>query len=145
MSYLIVSKEILSSEKIAFENKLIADTLYMTFTDRLETLIIQKNTKQTALADACGIAQNTISGWKKRGSLPQADIIIKMADFLGVSVHYLVTGKEKGESQRRPLEQNILNDLPDLTDIDLEYAYTSIHAVAEKRREEARSKKTAGL
>ena len=53
-----------------------------------------------------------------RGSIPPADIAVKFADALHVSVEFLVTGKEKKENTSSTYlscistdEKNILNDL----------------------------------
>ena len=42
-----------------------------------------------------GIAQSTLSDWKKGKSTPKADKMQKIADCFGVSVQYLMTGEEK--------------------------------------------------
>ena len=42
-----------------------------------------------------GIAQSTLSDWKKGKSTPKADKMQKIADLFGVSVDYLMTGKER--------------------------------------------------
>lgn len=42
-----------------------------------------------------GIAQSTLSDWKKGKSTPKADKMQKIADLFNVSVDYLMTGKEK--------------------------------------------------
>lgn len=42
-----------------------------------------------------GIAQSTLSDWKKGKSTPKQDKMQKIADLFGVSLEYLMTGKEK--------------------------------------------------
>ncbi|MBP3677420.1 MAG: helix-turn-helix transcriptional regulator [Agathobacter sp.] len=42
-----------------------------------------------------GIAQSTLSDWKKGKSTPKADKMQKIADLFGVSLNYLMTGKER--------------------------------------------------
>lgn len=42
-----------------------------------------------------GIAQSTLSDWKKGKSTPKADKMQKIADLFGVSLSYLMTGKER--------------------------------------------------
>jgi transcriptional regulator with XRE-family HTH domain len=116
----------------------------MGFIERLENLIIEKNTKQSVIAEACGIAQNTISGWKKRGTLPQADVAVKLAQELGVTVEYLVTGQDKLDQGFSARQKELLKDIVWLTDTDIEIIYPMIHSVAEKRRDEARTQKTSG-
>ena len=42
-----------------------------------------------------GIAQSVFSSWKNGISTPKQDKMKKIADYFGVSVDYLMTGKEK--------------------------------------------------
>lgn len=42
-----------------------------------------------------GIAQSTLSDWKKGKSIPKVDKMQKIADLFHVSVDYLMTGEEK--------------------------------------------------
>ena len=42
-----------------------------------------------------GIPQSTISTWKKKRNLINGEMAKKIADYFGVSVDYLMTGKEK--------------------------------------------------
>lgn len=42
-----------------------------------------------------GIAQSTLSDWKKGKSTPKQDKMQKIADYFNVSLEYLMTGKEK--------------------------------------------------
>ena len=42
-----------------------------------------------------GISQSTFSDWKKGRSTPKSDNMKKIADYFGVSVDYLMTGKEE--------------------------------------------------
>ena len=42
-----------------------------------------------------GIAQSTLSDWKKGKSTPKTDKLQKIADLFNVSLHYLTTGEEK--------------------------------------------------
>ncbi|MGP1458941.1 MAG: helix-turn-helix domain-containing protein [Treponema sp.] len=40
------------------------------------------------------LSENTFSTWLKRGTVPRADILLKIANCVGVSVQWLLTGKE---------------------------------------------------
>lgn len=42
-----------------------------------------------------GIAQSTLSDWKKGKSTPKADKMQKIADLFGVSLSYLMTGRDR--------------------------------------------------
>lgn len=62
------------------------------FIDRLERLLEERNFQKKDLAEAVGISRTGISTWRVSGALPRADIAIKIARFLNVSVEYLVFG-----------------------------------------------------
>lgn len=62
------------------------------FIERLERLLEDKGIPQKELAEKVGISPNGISTWKITGALPRADIAVKIADILGVTVEYLITG-----------------------------------------------------
>lgn len=67
----------------------------MNFIDRLELVLKQKNITKTELANKLNIRWPTLSEWAKNGSIPAADIALKIADYLNVSLEWLITGKEK--------------------------------------------------
>lgn len=48
-----------------------------------------------------GIAQSTLSDWKKGKSTPKIDKLRKIADLFGVSVDYLMTGEDKSSLSDR--------------------------------------------
>ncbi len=62
------------------------------FIDRLERLLEERDFQKKDLAEAVGISRTGISTWRVSGALPRADIAIKIARFLNVSVEYLVFG-----------------------------------------------------
>ncbi len=53
----------------------------------------ENNISQTEMSNICGISVNGISTWKAKGRLPRADIAVKIAKALNVTVPYLVTGE----------------------------------------------------
>lgn len=65
-----------------------------------------------------GITQSTLSDWKRGRSTPKSDNMKKIADFFGVSVDYLMTGKEEPEKKETKLtpkdERDIKKDLESL-------------------------------
>ncbi len=67
----------------------------MTITERIFVQLLQKNIVQKDFASQIGVNEKTLSAWKRNNSLPPADKLSKISDCLGVSLDYLITGKEK--------------------------------------------------
>jgi len=72
------------------------DTNGMAIVGRIDNLVKEKKSTRSILAGAVGITPQTISAWNTRGTIPAADVAIRIADFLGVSVYWLVTGHDRG-------------------------------------------------
>ncbi len=66
----------------------------MTISQRIFTILKQKHLKQKDLADYSGISTSAISAWNKNNTNPAAESLSIIADFLGVSLEYLITGQE---------------------------------------------------
>lgn len=58
-------------------------------------LLAEKGLRAADVTRATGIKSPVFSEWKKGKSRPNADKMLLIANFLGVSVEYLMTGKEK--------------------------------------------------
>ncbi len=67
----------------------------MTIYDRYCEIRNSKGLKDSNVASGTGIGKSTFSDWKSGRSQPKQDKLQKIADFLGVSLEYLTTGKEK--------------------------------------------------
>ncbi len=80
----------------------------MTISQRIFSIMKEKKLKQKAMADYTGISTSAISAWNKNNTNPAAESISTIADFLGVSIEYLLTGKEKTTSLPND-EQELLN------------------------------------
>ena len=71
-------------------------TDYETFADRLERLLNEKKMQKAELAERIGFSANGISTWKATGTIPRADIAVKIAKCLDVTTEYLVFGTYEG-------------------------------------------------
>lgn len=65
--------------------------MYEIFAELLE----KKGLKAADVTRATGIKSPVFSEWKKGKSKPNTEKMIKIANFLGVSIEYLMTGEEK--------------------------------------------------
>lgn len=79
------------------------------------SIMDEKGLRQADLARYCNRPKGTVFNWINRDSLPQADDAVKIADCLGVTVRYLVTG-ERAENELSPLEQRLLEVCKGLSD-----------------------------
>ena len=64
-------------------------------TQRLFEELKKRNLKASDLCKATGLATGTVSMWKKTDRMPDTNSLTKAAEFLGVSVRYLMTGEEE--------------------------------------------------
>lgn len=60
-----------------------------------QKLLDEKGIKNADISRATGISNMTLSDWKNGKSTPKQDKLMKIADYFGVTVDYLVTGNEK--------------------------------------------------
>ncbi len=70
----------------------------MTISERIFQLFEVQKKKQADLARALGVRQGTITNWKQARVSPASEHLEAIADFFGVSVDYLVTGREPQHS-----------------------------------------------
>ena len=82
----------------------------MEITQRIFDLLQQQNKKQSDLARFLDVRVATISEWKRNRCTPSVSVIGKIAEFLGVSVDFLVTGKEYAPSPSQTVNQGIFGD-----------------------------------
>lgn len=67
----------------------------MTISQRIFSILKEKKKKQKELSAYTGISEAAISDWKKKGTNPSSDKIFAIANFLEVSVEYLLTGEDR--------------------------------------------------
>ena len=79
----------------------------MTISQRIFILLKQKHKKQKELAEYTGISTSAISAWNKNNTNPAAESLSIIADFLEVSLDFLITGQEKSI----PLESDEIKKL----------------------------------
>ena len=65
----------------------------------------KQGTSPNAVCKAIGLSNAAATGWKS-GTLPKADVLVKLADYLNVSVDYLL-GRSDGERMFFELKQTV--------------------------------------
>lgn len=121
-------------------------TMYEIFSKLLQSYGVTpyKVSKET------GVSQSTLSDWKKGKITPKSDTMKKIADYFGVSVDYLMTGKEKEGGEKYYLNNEtaeiaqhlfenkdlrvLFDAAKDATPEDLKTTYDMLMALKKKER-----------
>ena len=72
-----------------------------TISDRIFELLKERKMSQKEFAKRTGIAESSISDWKKKRTNPVSDKILIISEVLGVSPYYLLSGAENGGGRSR--------------------------------------------
>jgi transcriptional regulator with XRE-family HTH domain len=83
---------------------------------RIDDLLAVQKKARKELILAVGANRGALTNWAKRGTVPAADVALKIADYLGVSVRWLITGKDDGGLTLE--ERNLLAKYSRLDDRD---------------------------
>ncbi|AEF82344.1 helix-turn-helix domain-containing protein [Leadbettera azotonutricia] len=81
--------------------------ILINFWKRVKDLIKQKGLTEIKVAQTCGIPVSTFTGWMYKGFYPSVYDGYNIARALGVSIEYLMTGKEKHEKPGNTELENI--------------------------------------
>lgn len=83
------------------------------------TLMTEKNIKQKDLARITGKSTSGVSSWLCRDTIPQADDALKIADYLGVSLRYLITGETSPKPVYSPAMRRLISVAEELEEEDI--------------------------
>lgn len=67
-------------------------------TERMDYLLSSSNQRRADLVRGTGISEGTIRSWYTRGACPSVEAAYKVAQYFGVTVEWLVTGKEQKDT-----------------------------------------------
>ncbi len=90
----------------------------MNFGTRIEELLNNRQVKPADFYREIGIASQNYYDWKKKGATPNAITALKIAMFFGVSVEYLLTGKDfatlQSESNYKEKYENLKKQMQEV-------------------------------
>lgn len=116
------------------------EVLFVTITERIFVELSQRNITQKDFANNIDVNEKTVSAWKKNNSLPPADKLSNISDCLGVSLDFLLTGKEKSPSLPDD-EQELLNYYKKLPEREQVKLISRAETLSEIYAEQVRSKR----
>jgi transcriptional regulator with XRE-family HTH domain len=61
--------------------------------ERIDSLLKRRNEKRASVCKAVGITSMALTDWARRDTIPAADTLLRVADYLGVSLPWLITGE----------------------------------------------------
>ena len=74
------------------------------FLERLKDELSYQSLTQKELAEKTGISVNTIRGWFSKDLVPDVFNAVKVAQALGITVEYLVTGVNENQAEKELTE-----------------------------------------
>lgn len=80
----------------------------MNIAQRIFELLKIQSKKQSELAEYVGISRAAISDWKSKGTSPTAEYLVKICEFLDISLDYLLTGVEPMPKELAPDEVELV-------------------------------------
>ncbi len=116
------------------------ETNGMQIVKRISQICDEKRIVKKSVSEALKLPDNCFANWSSRGTVPAGDICIRIADYLGVSVEWLVTGKEAALSseERTLLKQwKVLSEEQKDTIRTLLDKWVSEHQAREKKESDA--------
>lgn len=69
----------------------------MTATERMYRELERQGKTSSSLCRYLGIKTSLIAGWKEQNTIPPAKYLVRISEFLNVSVDWLLTGTQAGE------------------------------------------------
>jgi len=91
---------------------------------RLLELLKAKDMTQKELAYTIGVSEVSISRYVNNARKPRAIVLYKMAEVLGVSVEYLLTGNKNMEIEDQPTAYDVEKVVKELEDLKMRYYFT---------------------
>lgn len=83
-----------------------------------EQLLQKYGVSAYKVSKATGVTQSTLSDWKRGRSTPKSENMKKLSDYFGVSIDYLMTGKESEdkEPKLKPRDEKDIKNILDNTE-----------------------------
>lgn len=93
------------------------------FLQRIDTRLDELGRKRPWLSKESGVKLSTINSWFNNDRYPSVELAHKVADTLGVSIDYLMTGEEPALHLEDPTIKEIIEYLEDLGRDELMQTY----------------------
>ena len=103
------------------------------FVSRINQVFSRLGKPKSDFYESCGVPTNCLSNWGKRGTIPSADIAVRIAQYLGTTVEWLVTGTDSSGFSDN--ERELIQMWRDLSGDTQSFLFDSIRQAAQKKSE----------
>ena len=83
------------------------------FGELLDRLIDKSNLSKRKVAELAGISPSAIGAYVNTGRVPEATILVKLADLFGMTAKELLSGKRPGRKSK-PSKKSSIKEFPDI-------------------------------
>ncbi|MBP3367246.1 MAG: helix-turn-helix transcriptional regulator [Treponema sp.] len=105
----------------------------MDFAENLKELLDEKDIMVKELSAGTGISKNTLENYLSgQKSIPNAENAVKIAQFMGTTVEFLVTGESKSRPPKPDEETQLLRSLKKLRREDFVSIKTIVESLLSK-------------
>lgn len=105
------------------------------FIDTITSLCAERGEKLTPLLKELKLSPGNVQRWRD-GATVNSDILLSFSKHFGVSVDYLLTGKNWSDGEERETfdntEKELINMLRSLPEVSREFIYDSVKTAYEK-------------
>ena len=100
--------------------------------EHYQELLDKKGLKNADVARAADVSNMTLSDWKRGKTTPKTDTMQKIANYLGTTVEYLLTGEEKSPNEFSVVQGTL--DVKISQDLELKNALENYFKLSEKKK-----------
>lgn len=85
------------------------EVIYMTISERIFKVMEEQGMTQLEFSRLTGIAQSTISDWRRKGTNPAADKLLIISNVLNISVYELLQDQDSMNPEKDPVDLVIVS------------------------------------
>ena len=108
----------------------------MQIVKRIDDELDFRGETRVELAKYLGINPQNISAWYTRGTVPAGDICLRISEYLGISIEYLIYGKEPESTQE---ERKLLKQWHALSSEEKNFIQIFLDGCEKKRNQEEKN------
>jgi len=105
------------------------------FGDRLQFLIKSNCITQKDLADTLNVKRGSVSNWVTNRRFPDAETLIKIADYFHVTIDFLLRGDDEYLNKEYDEISSLYKKYSDLSEDNKELIDTMIQTMIKKRKD----------